>query len=337
MKTRIVSIDAAGKILSEAGALIRGGQVVAFPTETVYGLGANALDGQAVEEIYRAKGRPSDNPLIVHIADLAMLPTLAREVPPLATALAEAFWPGPLTLILPKQPEVPPETTGGLDTVAIRMPDHEIALALIRAAGVPIAAPSSNLSGKPSPTNAQHVYDDLQGRIPLILDGGAVEIGLESTVLDLTRPLPQILRPGKITAADLRPYLPEIEEHADSSLVEKPKAPGMKYAHYAPNGLLEIIPLGGIPDFPPHFHEGQGRKALLLTEEGWEEMREQVHPDLLILLGSREDLSTVARKLFAAFRECDRQKMDTIYIEAFPPFGMGRALMNRIEKASRRK
>ncbi len=339
METNVIHVDPdQPETLAPAGALIRNGQLVAFPTETVYGLGANALDGKAVREIYRAKGRPSDNPLIVHIADLSMAIGLVRETPPLFFTLAAAFWPGPLTLILPKAPHVPPETTGGLNTVAIRMPANAIALALIRAAGVPIAAPSSNLSGKPSPTKAQHVFHDLNGRIPLILDGGAVEIGLESTVLDLSRSVPVILRPGKITAADLAPYIPEIEESPDTIPAEKkPKAPGMKYTHYAPDGKLYVIPFGEIASFGPRFQAGEGKKALLLSTEGWDEICNRVQPDLLLLLGARADLDAVGHNLFSALRECDRQKMDTIYIEAFPSGGMGAALMNRIEKASHKE
>lgn len=320
-----------------AASLLQSGQLVAFPTETVYGLGANALDGSAVKKIYRAKGRPSDNPLIVHVADMDMALDLTENVPALFFTLAEIFWPGPLTFILPKAAKVPPETTGGLETVALRMPANDIALALIRSARLPIAAPSSNLSGKPSPTTARHVYEDLRGRIPLILDGGLVSIGLESTVLDISGPVPAILRPGKITAEDLKPYIPGIIAPPKTKPLgagEQPKAPGMKYTHYAPDGKLFMISPAAFADFPSVFRTGEGKRAVLFSSEGWAQVQDWIKPDLLILLGSRGDLETVSLHLFSALRECDRQKMDTIYIEAFPKEGIGAALMNRIEKAS---
>ncbi len=321
--------------LAEAISLLRAGEPVAFPTETVYGLGADALNGEAVARIYRAKGRPADNPLIVHVADLAMAEALAAPLPPVLEALAEAFWPGPLTVVLPKRPAIPDITSGGLATVALRVPDHPLALALIAGASLPVAAPSANLSGRPSPTTARHVYDDLQGRIPLILDGGPVSIGLESTVLDLSGAAPAILRPGKVTAADLAPFVPNLNRGPAAVETERPRSPGMKYSHYAPKGDLLIVAWEDLETLPERFAAAAGRKALLLSDEGWRRIAGDVGPDLLLRLGSRHDLSGVAQKLFAALRECDRLGMDTIYIEAFPSEGLGIALMNRIEKAGR--
>ena len=232
------------QILAEAGALLRAGELVAFPTETVYGLGADALQPEAAKKIYAAKGRPSDNPLIVHIADISSLSRIAEEVPEAARLLADAFWPGPLTMILKKSAEVPRETTGGLDTVAVRMPEHPAALALIRAAGGFVAAPSANTSGRPSPTRAEHVYEDLNGKIPLILDGGEVGIGLESTIVDLSVDIPTILRPGYITEEMVREAAGAAR--TDPGLIsenskEPPKAPGMKYRHYAPKAEMTLV------------------------------------------------------------------------------------------------
>ena len=223
--------------MDQAGEIIKKGGLVAFPTETVYGLGANALDADASAKIYAAKGRPSDNPLIVHIADFSALDFIVKEIPESARKLAEAFWPGPLTMIFRKKETVPYGTTGGLETVAVRMPDHPVALALIRAGGGYIAAPSANTSGRPSPTKASHVADDMNGKIDVIIDGGDVGIGLESTIVDLTVPQPMILRPGYITKEMLEDVLTCVEEDCtmmrdDSG--QAPKAPGMKYRHYAP-------------------------------------------------------------------------------------------------------
>lgn len=225
--------------MEKAGEILKSGGLVAFPTETVYGLGGDALNPEASAKIYAAKGRPSDNPLIVHIADMEALKVLASEVPEKAKLLADRFWPGPLTMIMPKSDAVPYATTGGLDTVAIRMPSHPTAYELIRSSGVYIAAPSANTSGRPSPTTAQHVYEDLNGRIDMIIDSGKVDIGLESTIVDLTGEIPTILRPGYITRAMLEEVVGPVTidkailaEHEDPNL--RPKAPGMKYKHYAP-------------------------------------------------------------------------------------------------------
>ena len=236
--------------LAEAGRIIREGGLVAFPTETVYGLGGDAMNPESSKKIYAAKGRPSDNPLIVHISDLSEIDRVVRKVPETALRLARRFWPGPLTMILEKGEEVPLETTGGLETVAVRMPGNDIAAALIRESHTPIAAPSANRSGRPSPTLARHCAEDLDGKIEMILDGGAVGIGLESTIVDLSTEIPTILRPGYITLSMIREILPQAQVdagiiRADSGI--KPKAPGMKYRHYAPRGDLKFLQ-GRVPE-----------------------------------------------------------------------------------------
>ena len=242
-KTSVDNIDM--DTINQAGEIIRQGGLVAFPTETVYGLGADALNEEAAAKIYAAKGRPSDNPLIAHIADLEMLKPLVEEIPPVAEKLMDAFWPGPMTLIFNKSNLVPKGTTGGLDTVAVRYPNHPIAQALIKAAGVSIAAPSANLSGKPSPTLGEHVIDDMDGRIDMIIDGGMVGMGLESTIIDVTVNPPMILRPGFITYEMVKEIVPDTTE--DRTIFTKPtkefkpKAPGMKYRHYAPAADFRIF------------------------------------------------------------------------------------------------
>ena len=242
---KIVDIEADYKAIEEGASLIRNGELVAFPTETVYGLGANALDARAVDKIYEAKGRPGDNPLIVHIADFDDVKLLVKELAGTAEKLMEAFWPGPLTLILKKSSIVPDRTTGGLNTVAVRMPDNPIALALIRESKLPIAAPSANRSGRPSPTEARHVAEDLMGRIPMILDGGPCSVGVESTVLDITGEIPNILRPGGITPKMLERVLGRVNiDAAVLKPIEKGsriKSPGMKYTHYAPKASVVIV------------------------------------------------------------------------------------------------
>ena len=326
-------------ILREAGSILRSGGLVAFPTETVYGLGANALDGQAAEKTYRAKGRPSDNPLIVHIAEIRAMETLAQEVPRQAYALAEAFWPGPLTLILPKNPVVPYSTTGGLDTVAVRMPDHPVALALIREGGGYVSAPSANTSGRPSPTTAEHVLEDLDARIDLVLDGGPVEIGVESTILDLTQEVPVILRPGAITQEMLETVVGTVR--MDEALLSEdtkapPKAPGMKYRHYAPRAemlLVEGTPTGTVKAIRQLAHQAlrQGRKVgILASEETWDAYEE----GFVKVIGTRERGGSVAQGLYRILREFDRTGVEVIYSETFPREGIGSAVMNRLEKAA---
>lgn len=337
IKTNEVSKTVYEAALREAAALIRGGELVAFPTETVYGLGGNALDAKAAAKIYAAKGRPSDNPLIVHISHIDMMDELVTELTPLCRRLAFEFWPGPLTMILPKSDQVPCATTGGLATVAVRMPSHGVALDFIDEVKLPIAAPSANLSGKPSPTRGEHVYHDLKGKIPLILDSGAVEIGLESTIIDLSRPEPVILRPGRITYADIKPFAPRLRDDFQASQKDlaAPKAPGMKYQHYAPEGALYFLPEGEAA--AAAVKDSAGKTALLLTAERWAELKGSVTPDYLYLLGRRDRPEEIAHNLFHAFRECDREGADTIFIEAVPTSGFGEALMNRINKATHKE
>lgn len=337
MKTQLVTMDA----LQAAAGIIRDGGLVAFPTETVYGLGADAMNAEAAAKIYEAKGRPSDNPLIVHIADKEQVDLLAENVPEAAERIMEAFWPGPLTIILNKKKEVPHGTTGGLNTVAIRMPSHPVAQALIRESGCMIAAPSANTSGRPSPTTAAHVMEDMQGRIPMILDGGAVGIGIESTILDLTGEIPMILRPGYITKEMLEKVAGAVDIDPAVAGKQMPenvvaKAPGMKYRHYAPKGSLVLV-------------EGSEDKVIekinALTEEktrlgykvgvlGTDETLEKYRAGWRRSIGSRECPDSVAAHLYGLLRECDEQELDYIYSESFFADGLGNAIMNRMLKAA---
>lgn len=327
--------------IKEAGDIIARGGLVAFPTETVYGLGADAMDAAASAKIYAAKGRPSDNPLIVHIADIKDLAVVAVDIPEAAYTLAERFWPGPLTMILNKSGRVPLGTTGGLDTVAVRMPSDPIALALIKASGTYIAAPSANTSGRPSPTLAAHVIEDMCGKIEMILDGGKVGIGLESTIVDLTGDVPMILRPGYITKAMLEDVLGEVtvdaailEENADKNF--RPKAPGMKYKHYAPKGDLTIVE--GQPD---HVVEtinrltrkcrAQGQNAAVIATE---ENMSRYDCGQLFCIGTRANEETIANNLFDILRKMDDLNVDVIYSESFYNGGLGQAIMNRLLKAA---
>ena len=337
MKTAIISHL---NDLNSAAEIIRGGGLVAAPTETVYGLCANALDESAVARIFTAKGRPSDNPLIVHIADQAMLSQLVVSVSPKAKKLMEAFWPGPLTLIFKAQDTIPKIVTGGLDTVAVRFPSHPVMQELIKASGVPLAAPSANTSGKPSPTNAQRVIEDLQGKIEAIIDGGHSEFGLESTVLDMTSEVPTILRPGGITLEMLEEVLetvtvdPAIGHSLDESSL--PKAPGMKYTHYSPNAQVFIVrgPLekaaAKINTLINTYHKEGKTIGVLATEES----KHLFHGDLILSAGTLENLGTIAAGLFEALRKFDDAHIDMVYAMAFPNEGIGEAVMNRLEKAA---
>lgn len=344
METKIIKIntdDLLSESLKEAAAIIRAGGLVAFPTETVYGLGANALDETASGRIYRAKGRPSDNPLIVHIADVSDMEELADEIPEIAYKLAEVFWPGPLTMILRKKESVPYATTGGLDTVGIRMPANMVARALIKEAGMFIAAPSANLSGKPSPTTALHVYQDLNGRIDMIIDGGKAVYGLESTIVDLTGACPVILRPGCITKKMLETVAGRVE--VDPAILQttptepvKPKAPGMKYRHYAPEGMLTIYEgeLGKVVSVI----NGEVQKKLA---EGYkvgiiatDETQKLYKSGYIRSIGSRGDEASIAAGLYKVLRELDEAHMEYIYSESFEDNSLGQAIMNRLLKAA---
>lgn len=328
------------RVVEEAGRLIAAGELVAFPTETVYGLGADALNPGAAAKIYAAKGRPSDNPLIVHIADFSDLERLAERIPPQARLLADAFWPGPLTVIVQKRPEVPDATTGGMDTVAVRMPDHPVALQLIRQSGCLIAAPSANTSGRPSPTEAAHVEADLGGRIAMILDAGEVGIGIESTIVDLTEERPMILRPGYITPDMLSEVLHE-DVAVDPGIIAeddttKPKAPGMKYRHYAPKAhmiLVDGAPAAVVAKINELTREQQATGARVAVIAA-EETREQYRADAVLCIGRRTDEDAIAQHLYRILRECDELDVSVIYSESFQTPRIGQAIMNRLLKAA---
>ncbi|MCI9428138.1 MAG: threonylcarbamoyl-AMP synthase [Eubacterium sp.] len=342
METKIYKIEdcaACFRQIREAAKIIKTGGLVAFPTETVYGLGANACDPNASKKIYEAKGRPSDNPLIVHIAEFEDMYQIAEDVPAKAKLLSNAFWPGPLTIIVKKGKAVPYETTGGLDTVAVRMPAHKTALALIRESGCLIAAPSANKSGRPSPTLAAHVKEDLNGRIPLILDGGEVGIGIESTIVDLTEETPMILRPGYITADMLAEKIGTV--WTDPAILTKdtsarPKAPGMKYRHYAPKADLIVIE-GKKKNVIEKINaltrekQSQGRKVGVI---GTDETIGYYQGDRVLTVGSGKDVDHIARNLYRILREFDEMETDVIYSESFRSFGIGQAVMNRLLKAA---
>lgn len=320
--------------IKEAAQWLKAGEVVAFPTETVYGLGANAKDTKAVEKIFAAKGRPSDNPLIVHIAHVKQLDEIVSDVPRIAGMLIERFWPGPLTLILPKKEGViSDKVTAGLSTVAVRMPDHPVALALIEESGLPLAAPSANISGRPSPTTAAHVFTDLNGRIVGIVDGGETGIGVESTVLDCTSDVPTILRPGGVTKEALEQVIGNVA--VDSALTDErqtPKSPGMKYTHYAPKSPMAIVQ--GSPAFLQTLVNQQralGKKVGVMTTE---ENCLFYDADVVLTCGSRHDLRTVASRLYDTLRKFDETDVDFIYSESFPAEGIGVAIMNRLRKAA---
>ena len=342
MDTKVVFMDESNIdiiALQEAGAWIRKGELVAFPTETVYGLGGDALQADSSRKIYEAKGRPSDNPLIIHIAKWEDIYHICREIPPTAEKLAEVFWPGPLTMILKKQDIVPKETTGGLDTVAVRLPSHPVARAFIEAAGGYVAAPSANVSGRPSPTLAKYVFEDMEGKIPMIIDSGIVGIGVESTIIDLTEGTPVILRPGSITREMLQDVLGDVK--SDVGMVEKPegvapKAPGMKYRHYAPKGNLTIVS-GDSADVVAYINgacaaaaETGKRTGVLCTQE----TMSLYQADSIKCMGTRSDESTVAQGLYQILRECDDEGLEVLFAESFSTQGIGQAIMNRLLKAA---
>ncbi len=328
--------------MKQAGQIIRDGGLVAFPTETVYGLGGDALSPDSSRKIYAAKGRPSDNPLIVHICRVEDMEKVARHVPQQAYLLAEHFWPGPLTLILPKAEIVPKETTGGLDTVAIRLPDHEVALGFIREAGGFVAAPSANVSGRPSPTLAKYVYEDMNGKIDMLLDGGQVGIGVESTIIDLTEEIPVILRPGYVTQEMLQEVLGEVcldPTMLDVNASQAPKAPGMKYKHYAPQGELTIV-LGKPQEVEVKIKkllEADKEKGLKTGVIVSGDEAELYEADSIKITGEREDMAAVARNLFRILREFDDEKVERMYVQAFSQDGIGQAVMNRMLKAAGHK
>lgn len=342
METKIIRIDEENidmQAIIQAGNIIKAGGLVAFPTETVYGLGGDALNSSSSQKIYAAKGRPSDNPLIIHIVEMSALPRIVRKVPQAAYQLAEKYWPGPLTMIFQKADCVPLETTGGLGTVAVRMPSNRIAREFIRSSGGYVAAPSANRSGRPSPTIAKYVIEDLAGRIDMIIDGGQAAIGLESTIIDLTDNVPVILRPGYITEEMLRQVIGGVE--MDQTILEShstkaPKAPGMKYKHYAPKGNLIIVEgeAGAVSAYINEkisaFQKEGKRTGVIATDE----TAAGYLADSVKSAGERDREEQAAKCLFRILREFDDEKIEIIYAEGFRKEGVGEAVMNRLLKAA---
>ena len=342
MKTKVAIIKNLNEdkdFINEAGNIIKSGGTVAFPTETVYGLGADALNGEAVKKIFLAKGRPQDNPLIIHVSS-KKIEKFVKDVPPVAEKLMDKFWPGPMTIILNKKDIVPDETSAGLSTIGVRMPNSEIALKLIEAAGVPIAAPSANISGRPSPTDVERCIEDLDGKIDYILGGERSDIGVESTIVDCTVNPPMVLRPGGITLEMLR----TVDENIviDEALKKKPsadlkpKAPGMKYRHYAPKAHLKIIrgknekTIEIIKEMLENYIEKNNDVAILTTDENLNKFDKGT----VISLGSEKDLSEIAKHLFESLRKCDDIGVQYILCQGFEEKGVGVAIMNRLSKAA---
>lgn len=345
MKAEIVAMTAEAidkEAIARGGEILKKGGLVAFPTETVYGLGGNALDPMASRKIYAAKGRPSDNPLIVHIADIKALDPIVKSIPDKAKLLAEKFWPGPLTMIFERSNLVPLETTGGLESVAVRFPSDPIAAALILAAGGYVAAPSANTSGRPSPTTAQHVEEDLGDAIDMIIDGGPVGIGLESTIVDFTEEVPVVLRPGYISLEMLKEVLGDVR--MDKGLIKpdsgiRPKAPGMKYRHYAPKADLAIVegPTEAVIKAINQFVKEDAANGLQSGIIATEETISQYPEGIVKCIGSRAAEETIAHNLYEVLREFDQCQVSRIYSEAFYTPKMGQAIMNRLLKAAGHK
>ncbi len=324
-----------------AANVIKNGGLVAFPTETVYGLGADALNPKAVRKIFEAKRRPPDNPIIVHIAHLGDVRRLARDVPKDAEKLMKQFWPGPLTLILKRSNLVPDITVVGLNTIAVRMSSNKVALALIEESGTPIAAPSANLAGKPSPTEAQHVINDLSGRIDVVLDAGPTIIGVESTVVDMTAPTPLVLRPGGTPFEKLKKVLGKVELHPIAAANRKlhitaARSPGMKHRHYAPNAEMVVFEgefcktINQIQKLA-FLHMAEGKKVGILATD---ESQSNYKADVVKSLGSRNDMMSIAKNLFRLLREFDKERVDVILAEGIPPRGLGLAVMNRLRRGA---
>ena len=362
METKRIKISDTKNIndeeLKEAAQILRDGGLVAFPTETVYGLGGNALDEKAAGKIYAAKGRPSDNPLIAHVSCAAEVTPLVKYIPEAGKKLMDAFWPGPLTIIFPKSDIVPYGTTGGLDTVAVRMPVDPVANRLIALAGVPVAAPSANTSGRPSPTTADHVWQDLNGKIEMIIDGGPVGIGVESTIVDVSGDVPAVLRPGAITMEMLKDVLGEVT--IDPAILGpmsegvRPKAPGMKYKHYAPKADLTLVEPANVAEARK---TGEAvamaqEQVNAMVETVWKLAKEKIDAGYKVgiictdesrshypegevrSIGARKSQASVAHNLYALLREFDDLKVDYIYSESFSQDHLGQAIMNRLSKAA---
>lgn len=342
MDTKVIYMDEDNldyDALKEAACIINKGGLVAFPTETVYGLGANALDAEAVKKIFIAKGRPQDNPLIIHVADFD-LHRFAKNVPEDAVKLMKKFWPGPLTLIFEKSDIIPYTTSAGLDTVGIRMPSNVVAREFIKACGVPIAAPSANISGRPSPTDTERCIEDLSGKIDYIIGAGRCDVGLESTIVDCSSRPFCILRPGGITPEMLKEIIPDI--YLDPSVMKKPegdfkpKAPGMKYRHYAPKAPVKIIQgdlkktIAKINEIVQNYIGENKIVGIIATEE----TKNYYKQGIVVSAGSREDLGSVAQNIFEILRSLDDKNVDVILAEAFPEKGIGIAIMNRLRKSA---
>ncbi len=332
METKFIKKEDGEKGISQAACLLKRGELVAIPTETVYGLAANALDGSAVEKIFIAKGRPQDNPLIVHIAETQEIIPLVKEFDDRAKALAEAFWPGPLTIILPKSDKIPAQVSAGLDTVAVRMPSHPTARAIIKACGFPLAAPSANTSGKPSPTTAAHVMDDMSGKIAAVVNGGSCDVGVESTVITLAQNTPRILRPGGITHEQLESVLGKVDiDKAVFNALEKDEkvlSPGMKYKHYSPNAPV-IIVKGSLKSFAKFAADRQEKTCAVCFSGEESELSVPAFP-----YGHADNPQEQARELFDVLRRVDDEKMELALVR-FPSLdGVGVAVYNRLLRAA---
>lgn len=343
METKIIKVDPERpdkSALEEAARILRAGGLVAFPTETVYGLGANGLDANACKKIYEAKGRPSDNPLILTIGDISGLYPIVGRVTENAEKIIDAFWPGPITLVLPKEDCVPMEVTGGLDTVAVRFPSNAVARELIKTAGIPVAAPSANSSGKPSPTRASHVEFDLNGKIDMIIDGGPADWGLESTILDVSVDRPVLLRPGAVTKEMIEEIVGEID--VDPAVYSKPsadivpKAPGMKYKHYSPAAKV-ILVSGNLENVVKTINEKvseDSAKGLKVGVMATEQTKNRYTGASVLVVGDRDKPETIGANLFKILRKFDHIGADVVYSEVFDEAGEGAAIMNRLNKAA---
>lgn len=340
METKLIKITDTSQAeeIGEAASALAEGKLVVIPTETVYGLGAHGLKEDAIRAIFEAKGRPQDNPLILHVADQDQVLDLVQAIPPAAQDCMDLFWPGPLTLIFKRSKLVPDAVTAGLDTVAIRMPSHPIAHAILEEARIPVAAPSANTSGRPSPTRISHVMEDLDGKVDLVVDSGPSQVGIESTILDVTQEVPTILRPGGVTKEDLEAILDRVEEEAtnleaDTGMV--PRAPGMKYTHYAPKAQTTVF-AGNLENIAKEINkkieENKGEDIAVLCTTETQDLYEGAY--LLIDMGSRKHLDQVAQNLFDSLRACDEAQVDRIFVEGFEFSGLGVGIMNRLLKAA---
>lgn len=331
METQVLKPDK--KSIELVGKLLKSGELVGIPTETVYGLAANAFDGKAVEKIFKAKGRPMDNPLIVHISDLSQINDLVTEFSPKAQALAGAFWSGPLTIIMPCSDKVPTQVTAGLNTVAVRFPSHKTAQQIISSAGVPLAAPSANLSGSPSPTSAKYVYNDLKGKIPVIIDGGECQVGLESTVITLATEIPTLLRPGGITVEQLEAVIGKINiDKGVTQMLSKDTvvaSPGMKYKHYAPMAKV-IILKGSTNQYANYVNNHSNGCTGALCYSGDESLLKVP----CVSLGNEQDYNTQAHNLFTALRKLDEMGLKTVYARCPSTEGVGLAVYNRLIRSA---